>query len=262
MNSTDSSTVGWTQPRVRRARMFALLLLACVLLAGFAVTRPWFAWATPGLVPSCEPAPANAPTISVQLSDRSILEGVAARGCTTGLELTSTYSSAVGTAAGVASAQGELTSSHTQAAPSAMLGMPRAFTLLAACLGVAALGVFVRRGWLGVIATFFLQVPHRDLSTIRTLFLQDSAASLTTAMPALQWFSWALLLGTVVAVTSTIFVLKVNAEHRAHLRKTARDNGELVAEPLDPLTNYVGRKIAKVRRASADEMSTPLQPVS
>lgn len=256
MSTTIATTTGWTEPRVRRARMFAVLLVACAIVACWALFQPWFAWATPGLAPSCDPAPTGAPTISIQNSNRDVIDGIAARGCVTGAETVATYDSPVGSAAGAATVQQSLESAGTTKAPAEMLGLPRAATALLGCLALGWFGVVTRRGYMLVVAMFFLQLPHRDLTAIRTSFLADSMSSLTLALPGLQVFTWALLGATVFLGVSMIFVLKVNYQQRAEARRVAREAGEADPhEALDPLLSFAGRQIGKIKSA-ADESST------
>lgn len=231
--------------------MFVVLLLVTAVVGLGAANQPWFAWATPGVVPGCGPAPAGSPTISVQTSDRQVISGIAARGCVTGMQTSSQYTSPVSTAAGVAQAQAAVPSTFDRGAPATLLGYPRVVVMLLVCLTVAAVGVGARRGWLGVVALLLLQMPHKDLATVRALFLSDAGAPLTTELPSVGTFTWALLGGTVLVFTSMLFTLKVNFQHRAELRRQARDAGTTPPpEPLDPLTEYLGRKISKVRDAT------------
>lgn len=254
--TTPPATIGWTAARARRARWFAMFLLAAAVIAMWAMFQPWFAWATPGLAPSCEPAPTGSATISVQSPNRAVLDGISARGCVTGLETVATYDSPEGTAAGVTAAQQSMSTVFKQQGPAQMLGMPRVATVLVGCLALAAFGVASRRGWIVIVALFFMQIPHKDLTQLRQKFLGDSMSSLTVSLPAVQYFTWALLGGTAVMLAAMIFVLKVNFEHRAHLRKVARAEGnEDPAEPLDWFTTYLGRKIGKVKSAAQAEGS-------
>lgn len=253
MSTTPPSPVGWTPPRTRRARMFALLLAACAVATVWAVFQPWFAWATPGLAPSCEPAPSGSTSISVQMSNRDVVNHVAARGCITGLETVAAYDSPVGTAAGVSAAQQALPTSFAHRAPSALLGMPRAAAMLLVCLALAWFGVSSRKGWIVGIALFMSQIPHKDLAQLRGRFMGDAMSTLTISLEGLQIFTWSLLLGSALMLAAMLFVLKVNFEQRAHDRKAAREAGEEdPAEPLDPLMNWLGRKVGKVRNVATE----------
>lgn len=242
---------GWTDGRVRRARMFAVLLAVCAAAGLWATHQPWFAWATPGVVASCDAVPSGSPTVTVRVSDGTLVDGVAARGCVTGAELVASYSSPVGTAAGVSAAQADLGGPFDRGGPEQLLGMPRTTTVLVGCLALAMFGVATRRGYLPAIAVFVSQMAHQDLGTIRSLFLGGVGSDLTRSLPGLEHYTWALLLGSALMFTSALFVLKVNYEQRVEDRRRAREAGQDgPAEPLDALTDYLGRKISKVKSAA------------
>lgn len=244
---------GWTDARARRARMFAMLLAACAAVGLWATFQPWFAWATPGLVPGCEPAPPGSPTITIRSADGVPIAGIAARGCVTGAQTVESSVSPVGTPAGVSAAAASLTGRFDRGLPDELLGLPRSATVLVSMTVLALLGVVTRRGYLPVIAVLALQVSHQDLATTRGLFLGGVSTELTATQPGLVWFTWALLASTALSAVAAVFVLRVNYLQRVADRSAARERGEdEPAEPLDPLTGYLGRKIGKIRVAAAE----------
>lgn len=243
---------GWTEARSRRARMFATMLALCAGVGLWAAFQPWFAWATPGLAPSCEPAPSGAPTITVRSADGTLVTGIAARGCVTGVQTVTTAVSRTGTPGGVATAASGLSGQFDRGTPHELLGLPRAVAVMVAMTALAGLGVTARRGYLPVVALLAMQVAHQDLATIRSLFLSGVTRELTVAQPGMVWFTWALLAGTALAGVAAVFVLRVNYLQRVADRAAALERGEPEPpEPLDPLTGYLGRKLGKVRAAAA-----------
>lgn len=256
---TNQPAVGWTDGRTRRARLFSGLLVGCLVASLWATFQPWFAWATPGLVPSCDPAPVGSPTIAVRAADGTVVTGIAARGCITGAQTVAAPAGPTGAPAGVASAATTLSGQFDRGGPDALAGLPRTAALLVAMLGLAAVGVSTRKGYLAVIAVFVLQISHQDLAALRGLYLSGVGSTLTSAQPGLTLFTWALLAGTVLAGLAAVFVIRVNYTQRVADRAKAREAGEPEpAEPLDPITTYVGRKLGKVKAVADDTAHQPV----
>lgn len=251
--------MGWTEARKRRARLFTWLLLGAAAVTLWTLTQVWFAWATPGVPPGCGPVPNGSATISVQTGDGSVIDGVAARGCVKGSELSGKAES------GNIPVDAARTSSHsvfTQDAPSNIAGIPRVVVGLAAVGFLGGLAVAIRKGWLGLVSLVLFQFPMQDAATVRAYYMGDAGGLLTAPGPGLEWFTYMLVGVGILALSSTVFVLKVNHAERKALRQEAIARGEEPpAEPLDPILSYVGRKIGTVRDA-ANESNRKQQVVS
>lgn len=254
MAATSSKAVpGWTPERIRRSRWFAFLLLAGIGLSVWVLPQVWFAWATPGVVPGCDPVEPNSPTVSISMGGGSVVEGVAARGCIAGNEIVEKVTESDAVEPAVKMAMERSQNVFTADGPAEFLGYPRAVTALIACCVLAVVSIWAKRGWLGLIALFALQIPNRDLAALRAYFLNDNASFQTVPGQAFITFTYVMTAAMFVVLLATMYVLKVNYDERAYRRKLALENGEpLPAEPMDPFWDFVGRKVSRVRTSSQE----------
>lgn len=244
---SPEAAVGWTEARMRRARWFAVTLVVGCLIVFATAFMPWFAWATPGLTPSCEPAPRTAATQKVTI-DRQGSTTIAARGCITGVGLVAQQLST--DEDGSRATQAQSRARGFSIAPRNMIGvggMPRANVALAGAAAMAAVAALMRKGWVAVIAGPVWLTGYRDLSAALTHFTTGG----TELMPAWKVLSFGATVIPWLVLACAIFVLKVNFDERKAARAKASAEGrEGPKEPLDLVTDYLGRKIAKVQDAA------------
>ena len=235
--------LGWTPPRRRRLNMFMAALAGVALAAVLFTTQPWYAWSTSGPA-SCTPS-ATANRVTVRTPTTAVkVTGVYAAGCISGTELAAAFAPATGTTRDQLTAMSDL---GPQPVPDTMFGLPRTTVLLLGSLVLGIFGLWSRNGFLSGLGFVVMYYAHRDLGSLSSLMLGGTGGSLTSSLPALDHFGEALLVGWILLVTATVFVVRVNADQRAFdTIVAAREGVPGPLSPLDHVTSFVGGLAAKL----------------
>ena len=256
-----SPALGWTPPRLRRRNMFMAVMAGVALAVALFTTQPWYAWSTSGPA-SCTPS-ATAARVTIRTpADSAKVSGVYAAGCISGTELAAAFAPATGTTRDQLAAMNDL---GVQPTPDIMFGLPRTAVLLLGSLALGIFGLWGRNGFVSGLGFVVMYYAHRDLGGLSSLMLGGTGGSLTSPLPAISHFGEALLVGWVLLVSATVFVVRVNADQRAFdTIVAAREGVPGPLSPLDHVTSFVGGRLAKLvdsvvehRASEAPKVETP-----
>lgn len=261
---TDSkipAVLGWTPGRVKRSRMFVLLLVACAGAGLFAtLALPWYSWATTGQA-ACE-RPTAVTEVSVRTdASGTLTEGVYASGCVSGRELVAQTSAE--TDPQLASAYASLSRVGTAPPPASLFGVPRTSALMVLACAAAALALLARNGFIAVAALAMMWLAHRDLGSLRSTLLSGDGGLLTRTESGSSLFAASLLMAWGLAAVATVFVLRANADERKVGAAQARAEGRPEPmSPMDHMAGFVGRAAAKAVAAANEERERKDSPAT
>ena len=210
MAQTLSSPRGWTQPRKRRAALFAPLAVLAALLGLWAMSQPWVGISFGGVAPSCAQ---GLPGSATQVQTPTGTESITVSGCISGypsvnqddfLRDLGVNPSLVSTTPPVGAPVAE-----------AKVGLPAAtFWLLVAAV-LVALGSLARNGLLFIGSAFPLLWSYNAFATHREALVWGLDPAPYAEMSGITWHSAAFVFICGLAAVGGLLVMKVNAEQRA-----------------------------------------------
>jgi hypothetical protein len=243
--------VGWSDGRIRRARLFAVAVLAAVVLGLLSLSLPWYGFSVAG-TPRCTLG--NHPaSVTLVTTGNVHIPGVVGAGCISGYQ--TVHQDALLAAANTGNTQAAFGPSTAGATPSSQFGLPSTAFLLILGGALVVAAMIMRNGFPGLLGLLTLAVSWNALGSLEQTMTFGVGGQLNHPQSGLGTYQFLLTFTVFAAAVGCGWVAWINHTARAEAKRIARAEGredELPPSFVDQLAatalKAVAQKAEKVEK--------------